>query len=76
MNPNCPPCKELKKALIQEDISFTERDIVNDLSAAQEFRQLGGQYTPTTIVMVGDERHEVIGANINKIKSILETSTL
>ncbi|RWU13426.1 glutaredoxin family protein [Anoxybacillus flavithermus] len=70
-NPFCGHCYALKAWLKEMEINFIERDIVNDVSAAQEFRELGQKYTPFTVIETVGERHEILGANIKKIARIL-----
>ncbi|ECO1678060.1 hypothetical protein XO47_15675, partial [Listeria monocytogenes] len=56
------------------DIHFIEKDIVNDEKVAKEFSEAGGQYTPTTLIEFGEEKHRVIGANVAKLERILEVT--
>lgn len=68
INPSCGPCLSLKKWMRDNQIPFNEKDLMNDVTAAEEFRELGGQFTPTTIIETEDEKFEIIGANTEKIK--------
>jgi arsenate reductase-like glutaredoxin family protein len=71
INPTCGPCLELKKWLNEKEISFIQKDIVNDEDAANEFKKMGGKFTPTTLIENGVEKFEVIGFNPVKIERIL-----
>lgn len=71
INPSCSPCNELKKWLNKKNISFVERDVVNEQEAINEFTRIDGQYTPTTLITDGEDKFEIIGYNPAKIDRIL-----
>lgn len=71
INPTCGPCNELKKWLKEKQIHFIEKDIINDVSSAKEFKNIGGKFTPTTIIETDTETFEVVGASTQKISGIL-----
>lgn len=71
INPSCGPCLYLKKWLKEKKINFVERDVINDVSAAKEFKMLGGKFTPTTIIEKGNKKFEIIGAHTEEIENIL-----
>lgn len=71
INPLCEPCNRLKTWLKEQEIEYLEKDVVNDLESQKQFRSAGGQFTPTTHIEIGDQKHEVIGANVAKIEEIL-----
>lgn len=71
-NPECGPCIQLKKLLKKNEIEYIEKDIINNRKYAQEFLGLGLKYTPTTIIISGEEKFEVIGSNIQKIQRLLD----
>ncbi|MEI3597819.1 MULTISPECIES: glutaredoxin family protein [unclassified Oceanobacillus] len=71
INPTCGPCNELKKWLIKNKIHFIERDIINDVSSAKDFKSIGGKFTPTTIIETDTESFKVIGNSPYKILGIL-----
>ncbi|MDQ4711676.1 hypothetical protein SRCM101294_00810 [Bacillus amyloliquefaciens] len=71
INPSCNPCKALKQWLWRNQVKFTEKDVINDQSAAQEIKKLKVNYTPFTVIETEDTRHEIIGADIKKIGEIL-----
>lgn len=75
INPNCGPCNQLKEWFKKQSIKYIEKDIVNDVSAAKEFRAKAGQYTPTTFIEIGKEKFEVIGYNTEKIERIITVNT-
>lgn len=75
INTDCGPCNQLKKWLKEKGIKYIEKDIVNDVSAAKEFRAKAGQYTPTTFIEIGEEKFEVIGNNPEKIERIITVNT-
>ena len=74
INPNCEPCHRLKKWLKEKAIEFIEKDVINDLEVQKAFRTAGGQFTPTTYIEIGEEKHEIIGANFTKIEKILKST--
>lgn len=76
INPACDPCNRLKGLLKEKRIQFSEKDIVSDEASAKEFREAGGKFTPTTIIKIGEEKYEVIGANFAKIERILEVASV
>lgn len=69
--PHCPACINLKKWLIKENITFTEKDIIKDLKAQKEFEDLSLKYTPTIFIEDGEETHKFIGAPIKELEKIL-----
>lgn len=70
MSPTCGPCHRLIDSLNEAKIEFEEKDIINNEEFSKEFYAMGGQYTPTTIIQNGDEKTEIIGAQIEKIKAM------
>ncbi|AYK76523.1 glutaredoxin family protein [Bacillus subtilis] len=71
INPSCNPCKALKQWLWRNQVEFTEKDVINDQSAAQEVKKLNVNYTPHTVIETEDTKYEIIGADIKKIEEIL-----
>ncbi|MGG3641427.1 glutaredoxin family protein [Bacillus gobiensis] len=71
INPTCGPCINLKEWLDEKDIPYIQRDVVNNQEAATEFKEIDGQFTPTTLITSGDEKYKVIGFNPQKIERIL-----
>lgn len=71
INPTCGPCIKLKEWLDKKDIPYIQRDVTSDREAFTEFKEIGGQFTPTTLITSGDEKFEVIGFNAQKIERIL-----
>ncbi|WP_057915858.1 glutaredoxin family protein [Peribacillus muralis] len=69
--PHCGPCNEFKQWLREQNISYLDKDITNDLEVDKEFKNLGFMYTPTTIIKVNSEEHTIVGANIKKISELL-----
>ena len=70
-NPLCEPCTTLKNWLNNNQVPFIEKDIINDPKAAEEFYKAGTQYTPHTIIIIKEEKFEVVGAFTKKIERIL-----
>lgn len=75
VNPSCYPCIILKEWLIENNIEFIEKDIINDTAASEEFLAIDGEYTPTTIIQLKEKNTKIIGANYNKIKRILNSES-
>ncbi|MCQ0952750.1 glutaredoxin [Bacillus cereus] len=69
--PHCPACINLKKWLMKENITFTEKDIIKDLKAQKEFEDQGLKYTPTIFIENGEETHKFIGSPIKELEKIL-----
>lgn len=52
--PNCQPCRAVKRTLDKRGITFTEVDASQDLDAYKYIKALGYQGTPVTVVSDGD----------------------
>ena len=60
-------CDRVKEFLSQEQVEFTERNILEDTSAVDELAQLGYMTTPVTLI--GDEI--VVGFDQQKLTELL-----
>lgn len=69
--PTCGPCRDFKKWLDENNISYIGKDVSNDIEAFNEFQSKGFQFTPTTIIVKDNKEHVVIGFNKPKIKQLL-----
>ncbi|GEK58528.1 glutaredoxin family protein [Marinococcus halophilus] len=69
--PNCSSCAKVKGWFQENRISYIEKDIVNDPQANQEFGALNEKFVPITIITADDKRHQVVGPNLKKIKTIV-----
>lgn len=76
INPNCGPCKELKKWLNEKEISFTEKDIVNDEKAYEEFKEANQIFTPFTVIQKEGKKHNIVGGHKKRIEKILFSGSL
>ncbi|MEN1938926.1 glutaredoxin [Paenibacillus sp. 102] len=74
--PHCPACTNLKKWLTKGNFTFIEKDIINDLKAQKEFKDLSLKYTPTIFIEDGEETHKFIGAPIKKLEKILLSESI
>ncbi|MBC6972434.1 glutaredoxin [Bacillus sp. Xin] len=74
--PHCPACINLKKWLTKEHLTFIEKDIINDLKAQKEFKNLSLKYTPNIFIEDGEETHKFIGAPIKKLEKILLSESI
>ncbi len=61
-------CARVKEFLRNNNVAFTDRDILSDESALAELERLGVMTTPVIVV----DGEKVIGYNVNRLRSLLE----
>jgi glutaredoxin len=60
-------CARVREFLRQNNIPFTDRDIIADATALAELETLDVLTTPVTVV----DGQKVIGYDVNKLKTLL-----
>jgi glutaredoxin-like YruB-family protein len=66
--PDCPPCHVLKMLLEEKGVTFEERDITRDPSAARDLMEKYKSHSTPTLV-IGEE--VLIGFDPDRIDEIL-----
>lgn len=72
---SCGPCVDFKKALEQNNINYTNKDVEVDLEARKEFLDKGFNFTPTTVIEIDGDTQTLFGADIGKVLALLPTPT-
>ncbi len=62
-------CGKVKEFLSQNEINFTERNVVADEDALEELQKLGYMTTPVTVI----DDEVVVGFDRNKLEKLLKT---
>lgn len=70
-NPACGPCNALKDWLEKNNIKYVGKDVINDVTAAKEFRTYKQAGVPFSIIEVDNEEFKILGAQVKKISRIL-----
>ena len=65
--PNCYYCKKLKEFLGQKGISYSEKDVAQDLQAYEELAATGHMSTPLTKI----DGEIVVGFDRKKLETLL-----
>ena len=65
--PNCAPCRSVKKWLTDKGVDFVERDVTVDSEALTTIGMLGYAGTP----VIQTESDSWIGVNLSKMKELL-----
>jgi glutaredoxin 3 len=60
-------CEKAKEFLSQQNVNFTERDVVNDAEALAELEELGIMTTP--VIVIDDE--VVVGFDRKRLQQLL-----
>lgn len=69
--PNCIFCTNLKKWLVDNQISFEERCVTENEKFKQEFIELKGFGFPLILIQSKDKEHVITGFNQNSLESLL-----
>ena len=69
--PHCAACISLKKWLNEENIIFTEKDIINDEQAKKEFLEQKQTHAPYILIEVNKQKHQIVGFHKKKILEII-----
>ena len=60
-------CEKAKEFLSQQNVNFTERDVVNDAEALAELEELGIMTTP--VIVIDDE--VIVGFDRKRLQQLL-----
>ena len=65
----CSPCVATKSWLDKNNISYTEKNIVDDENR-RELIQKGYQSTPVTLIRSGGDATYIVGFNVKKLAEV------
>lgn len=69
--PTCAPCHAQKQWLLEQGVTFEDRNIRDNTEWLDELMALGSQGTPTTVIETDGRREVVIGFNRTRLSEAL-----